>query len=445
MPRTPLHVALGESGDSLTFEMIQKAVSEGIEERADLDWKSVLPLTASDKQAKEAQAMELAKDISAMANSGGGMIVYGVKERLGNTSAAGEIAPVGMFGETELRNIRQVANNYIYPPVTSLHLIPVAPSRDQAQGVLAALVLPSSDTPHLMHQKGNHEWFQAPWRDGSDTRRMSERQLADAYRQREQGRQQREHDFDKFYNDFVQSTGAVKNGLGEGANWVVGVAQPLQPRQDDRRLSGVGARRFLEAAQCYFNNEGISAFQELRNHDPRRGVKRFYFVSKRSIGSHSNLALLRDPSIRARIEIHGNGSFAIAFSRDGIFGNNDRRSGHVSTGDIEGLAKELIALILQATSSQSVLSDYQVRINVTPRTHSFLRPDPVLKGHFQPFSDEQRIINYQPIDSTIITQYGTEQLLRSAAEFLEDLNAQLGIWRTPTAEDLADEIDGNTR
>jgi hypothetical protein len=51
-----------------------------------------------------------------MANSGGGMLVYGVQEsRESGTSAAETIVGVGVGDEDTIRDIRRVAGNLIYP------------------------------------------------------------------------------------------------------------------------------------------------------------------------------------------------------------------------------------------------------------------------------------------------------------------------------------------
>jgi hypothetical protein len=60
---------------SITQADIQKYIDDGIEESLALDYKSASALGNSDRQKKE-----ITKHISAMANSAGGTIVYGVKE-----------------------------------------------------------------------------------------------------------------------------------------------------------------------------------------------------------------------------------------------------------------------------------------------------------------------------------------------------------------------------
>jgi hypothetical protein len=74
MQFTPLHRLLGRAPAPLSDEMIDDAVSQGIAETDDLDWKSKLP------PAKGMAATDYPKDIAAMANSRGGMIVYGITE-----------------------------------------------------------------------------------------------------------------------------------------------------------------------------------------------------------------------------------------------------------------------------------------------------------------------------------------------------------------------------
>lgn len=126
MPITPLHLALGELDSPLDYDLVSRACQNRITERTGLDWKLALPLTAEDAAAKREQQAELAKDIAAMANSGGGMVVYGVAEAPGNTSAAGSVQPVGLVTETTKQQIRQVAGNLIYPPVAGLELLSIA-------------------------------------------------------------------------------------------------------------------------------------------------------------------------------------------------------------------------------------------------------------------------------------------------------------------------------
>lgn len=75
MTFTPLHRSLGLAPSELTDKLVDQAVAAGVTESYDLDWKSQRP------PAKNLTESEVLKDIAAMANSGGGMIVYGVTEK----------------------------------------------------------------------------------------------------------------------------------------------------------------------------------------------------------------------------------------------------------------------------------------------------------------------------------------------------------------------------
>ena len=72
---TPLHRVLGLSPGPFDWALLQQAIAGGVREQADLDWKQSLYNTKSPTWRDEA-----AKDITAMANSGGGWIVFGVSE-----------------------------------------------------------------------------------------------------------------------------------------------------------------------------------------------------------------------------------------------------------------------------------------------------------------------------------------------------------------------------
>jgi hypothetical protein len=103
MAWTPVHAALGETSTTLDFVLIDRECRRHVSERTNLDWKQQRPLTApaDQREARLNQRLELAKDIAAMANSGGGMIVYGIAEtRRASTSAADHVEPVGASART---------------------------------------------------------------------------------------------------------------------------------------------------------------------------------------------------------------------------------------------------------------------------------------------------------------------------------------------------------
>ena len=113
MDFTPLHRGLGLPPSILTDEILDAAVAAGVAETDDLDWKSELP------PVKGLPQTDVPKDIAAMANSGGGMIVYGVEE---NQKVANVRKDTGEFTEVHERALRSAAITAITPPVFGLEI-----------------------------------------------------------------------------------------------------------------------------------------------------------------------------------------------------------------------------------------------------------------------------------------------------------------------------------
>ncbi|GAA4339570.1 hypothetical protein GCM10023086_74660 [Streptomyces venetus] len=72
---TRLHEHLGVPPGPLTFDMVAKAAAGRLAESDDLDWKEKLP-----QPPREGRWNELAKDVAAMANTLGGLIIFGVRD-----------------------------------------------------------------------------------------------------------------------------------------------------------------------------------------------------------------------------------------------------------------------------------------------------------------------------------------------------------------------------
>lgn len=236
MNLTPLHLALGASGsESLSLDLVRQACAENLQERDDLDWKSTLPLTlpAGKEAGRDAQQDELAKDIAAMANSRGGMIICGVAEIRG-TNGASHIESVGSPDETTLQNIRRVASNMIYPPVTALTLRWLTTPKS-GDVVLALEVEPSVEAPHLVRPKkqppGAGFWFAVPFRNGPDTDWMPEKMIESAYRERLVNRHQRGEDLRQLHAELVARVAHLAGGA-----WIVATARP-----ETRFLLGPGS------------------------------------------------------------------------------------------------------------------------------------------------------------------------------------------------------------
>lgn len=169
MSFTELHRALGVAPGPVTDDLLDDAVAAGVVETDGLDWKAELPA------AKGLPQSDFPKDVAAMANSGGGMIIYGVREAQKSATAR---VDVGEVDEAYERSLRSAAITAITPPVFGLNVLRLGAEGDRA---VAVEVPASVDGPHLIFK---NDYFAAPVRNDSDTVWMKERQIEAMYRAR---------------------------------------------------------------------------------------------------------------------------------------------------------------------------------------------------------------------------------------------------------------------
>lgn len=259
---TPLHKALGlEPSERLDAEILDRAVAEGVAEGEDLDWKQKLPDMRSLAEG------DVKKDIAALANSGGGMIVYGVAES--QTSATSRCDP-GEFDERYESTYRRVAINKISPPVFGLRI-------DRIDGEVQAIaveVLASSEIPHLVQYK---EHFGAPIRNGADTVWMNERQIEAMYRARFDERRRAAETLDGYYAEALDQVGSSDRP------WLVAVAYPRVPDVIARPNREVAAAVFKQAetyALRLAHRRGTHIFEATDHVNPRAGLRRWTAVDQ---------------------------------------------------------------------------------------------------------------------------------------------------------------------
>jgi predicted HTH transcriptional regulator len=204
-----IHAELGLAPTELTYDMVIRAVVQRVLESDDLDWKQALPVDV------EKKLWEFAKDVAAMANTRGGLIVYGVRDE---DERAVELVGVPT-GERERQRLRALANRYIRPLVAGLE-IGALTSDDGEKGIIVVSVPASPDAPHIV---GERNEMGVPFRHGAHTEWMSEHQIERAYR-------------DRFAGQAGEAT-AVTTLVDEVAQhldfdkgvWLVMAAHPLTP------------------------------------------------------------------------------------------------------------------------------------------------------------------------------------------------------------------------
>lgn len=171
---TPIHRALGLEPGNLTLKIIKKAIEEGLEETADFDMKRVVPNLKEDKSKQE-----IAKDIAAMANSGGGWIIYGVGE--GASDIAGSIHPCE-WTATEEQQMLNIAYTKIDPPVVGLEFNKISCGENSDKKLVLMHIPDSVDAPHFARAEKNN--FSAPRRNGPHTKPMTYRDIERGFRER---------------------------------------------------------------------------------------------------------------------------------------------------------------------------------------------------------------------------------------------------------------------
>ncbi|MFJ3825577.1 AlbA family DNA-binding domain-containing protein [Streptomyces nodosus] len=171
-----LTAALGRHPDDLTEDDLQRAVENNIPEGVDLDWKNDF------YKGTDAGKKELAKDVSAMANTAGGMVVIGVDD--GHQDHAHALAPFDPVQGHGEEWIRSVLANWIQPVVPNVGVRPVKSESKAGKIYWVLTVPPSTQAPHAVAAPGNDYNFRVHVRHGTTTRTLAESEIAQRYRDR---------------------------------------------------------------------------------------------------------------------------------------------------------------------------------------------------------------------------------------------------------------------
>jgi len=141
---------------------LERLIQDKVEESIHLDYKDARSLSPDGKKNPKS---EIAKDVSAMANSAGGIIIYGIKEHDEDDKKhlPEKITPI-QRNEFSKEWLEQVINSNISPRVEGMvvHPIPL----DQANEVVYVVEIPQSTTAHQNVADGRYYRrynFQSVW------------------------------------------------------------------------------------------------------------------------------------------------------------------------------------------------------------------------------------------------------------------------------------------
>lgn len=129
-------------------EELLALINAQVEENINLDYKSAGSLTKTD-----AKKSEISKDVSAFANSAGGVIIYGMKE-FDDPERRHLPERLDPIVRTDISKewLEQVINSNIQPKIPGLLITPIQLSSSQ-QDVVYVVNIPQSDTAHQASDK----------------------------------------------------------------------------------------------------------------------------------------------------------------------------------------------------------------------------------------------------------------------------------------------------
>lgn len=399
---TPLHKALGlEPSEQLSDAILDSAVDEGVSEGEDLDWKQRLP------DIRSLSTSDVKKDIAAMANSGGGMIVYGVEES--QSKAVARHDP-GEFDERYESTYRRVAINKISPPVFGLRIDRLGDNKR----AIAVEVLASSEVPHLVQYDDR---FGAPVRNGSDTVWMNERQIEAMYRTRFDERRRAAETLDGYYAEALEQIGPSDRP------WLVAVAHPRVP-DVIARPNRDNATAVFKQAETYAlklaHRRGTHIFEATDHINPRAGLRRWTAVDQVRDGER--------PWCGAWASVHHDGSVSLVGPVGGLRAGQDFvcELHDLLQWELENAVVDLAALV---RAGHRVLGhdEYDVRIGIEWAGAEILR---ILEVGWNGHALANRSIplrRYSPVRTTLAPALPMADFQRVVRTLAEDCINQGGL------------------
>jgi hypothetical protein len=419
---TPLHRALGLEQSPLSFELILRAVEQQVAHAEDLDWKEALP--GQDERAED----EFTKDVAALLNTRGGLIVYGVADQ--GTGEAKEIKPVDT-GEPERLRLRSIASSNIRPFPAGLDVVGVDDPNTPGHGVVVLIAPRSSDAPHLV---GSQEKFGAPFRDGPSTRWMREPDIERAYRDR--FARQADHQ-----SWLASEIADIANRLDlQESIWLVASARP---RSTAPAVSGpptssdvtATLEQALSAGYRLVPDQGDVGRPQLIKtlngaQDSKVGLRRWMAYP----GSGSDLEKL---SRDVHVELHHDGSVTLAAAVGGWMQPVHSDADNVPARLIESFAIEFVALI-QASASRDLVdrTPYAVRVDFLRQNQAVpivlidnVRVAGMTLSTSEVVAGSRRLMMIRPVLVDIFAPVEDAALMGYAREIATDVLSQFGVSR----------------
>lgn len=345
MTFSALHRELGLPPGPFTIDMIDQVVAEGLIETADLDWKrALIPIAHLSKN-------DFPKDVAAMANGSGGVIVFGVEEQ---KSAAAERKNMLVEVEDEekyLRALIKTTVTHIHPPVFGVHSEFVRD--DNGEGVLIVHVPSSPGRPHLVY---NNDYFGCPIRTGPDTKWLAEPELARLYRERFNEQRFADDALDELYDQAAAHR-------RDNRVWFVGVARPRvqsvtsgRVTQEDMLIRHIGAQ---DLAKTFKTQDLAGPLNNVSGGSSRQGLRSRVLVTDTTPSWAGAFELF------TWVTLYDDGSVTVAQSVGNVPVNEDKFTSptDVPAWLVESSVADLVSLIVTQGSAAGA-SDYDLRVGL---------------------------------------------------------------------------------
>ncbi|WP_329182832.1 ATP-binding protein [Actinacidiphila glaucinigra] len=418
---TRLHEHLGATPGPLDFDTVAKAAADRLAESDDLDWKEQLP-----QPPREGCWNELAKDITAMANTRGGLIIFGVRD------TTCELVGIDL-DEVNIEQYAQWVRNHVQPYLPDLTFT-VLTSADGATSVLMAEVPASPMAPHLVYGTAARDKDQqaavAPYRDRDHTAWMAEHQLERAYRDRFTRARRAE---DEAHHLLAHAQETVVAQHIEPAAYFLALARPERPLpRTAPRLTREEATAVAQAARRQGHDPmrpGPLTSLEIVTGNPRPGLRRWVLST-----------LLLPGAREVHAELHHDGTVLLAanvswhavrnLAADAI----PHAGVAVSQDFIGACCRDLTTTAWELARRLHVDSALQLTATLTAVTPSPTTPPPALVPVITAFGGFSDVPDYarhprriQPVTATLTPLDEAQALAETAQELFAEVMNQFGL------------------
>lgn len=418
---TPIHRALGMEPGNLTLELIEKAIEAGLEETADFDMKRVVPNLKEDKSKQE-----IAKDIAAMANSGGGWIIYGVGE--GASDIAGSIHPCE-WTATEEQQMLNIAYTKIDPPVVGLEFNKISCGENSDKKLVLMHIPDSVDAPHFARVEKNN--FSAPRRNGPHTKPMTYRDIERGFRERFQRGVEQEKTLQGY---FEQATEALNPEQGV---FLAIAAVPVTPKISagpvDRRTA---IQHINPWAYSYF----ITSHQENHLKNPQVLTNGLFIWNDGDIVKGMRQWVVRNSAqatAKYSKHLHDDGTltggYCLRRNVRGVQSTSEQylagEINHCYSFDVEKALIDFFSLLREHAQERSVPGGFRIRVGLVGDANSpiVLRTHDRFTWNLMSESEPEPIKRFQPVTTFIDPLAPIEDILPPLRALALDIVNQGGI------------------